>query len=139
MWIAYIIPGTVAFAVALFLMFTVLLAEIENYKPVKKGLPFIPKTLMFLIVLWGCLDILPTVVNKTDIYCDNDTQIGAGASPLCQLHKVTVFIVMMMNYLFMTWLVESTVAITSNRTGSKMGTWKKVSRLLSLSRIRFLS
>ena len=59
--------------------------------------------LLALIVLWGCIDMVPALVLETSMFCTNETQIGAGDTDVCRMHKCTVFLVMIMNYLLMCW------------------------------------
>jgi hypothetical protein len=130
--ICYVIPGIGCFFVSLFICVTIAAGHMQKAKIITKDVPDLPKAMAVIGLLWSLIDIWPSVLLGNSLYCVNEpSYLGrGGSSPMCQLHKCTVFLSMALNYLLMTWLVETCLKIVLEKRLHNPGFPRALSRSL---------
>jgi hypothetical protein len=94
MWLAYIIPGLVSLPLNVFVSGGFILGK----KTVFKGSrPFL-RIAGLLALLWVLLDVVPSAIVYTEMYCNDDTTVGYGEKTYCQFSRGTVHIMQSMYY-----------------------------------------
>ncbi len=106
MWLAYILPALIGLPMILYILIGFYIGR-EFHKGTR---PFL-KGAGYFAVIWVLLDVVPSAVLYTEVYCNDGTTVGAGDNMYCEASRGTVHIIQCMYYWMMTAIIDLHQAI----------------------------